>query len=104
MKGSYNDFSFAANNNKGINMRKGEHLGEFNLGSTIVLIFEAPKDFTFNLKPGQKIRFALREVPLQEDGREHRAEVELVWLRSSALAKHLSQIANSKVKDYRSIR
>ncbi|XP_060699780.1 phosphatidylserine decarboxylase proenzyme, mitochondrial isoform X2 [Chiloscyllium punctatum] len=57
MKGSYNDFSFAANNNKGINMRKGEHLGEFNLGSTIVLIFEAPKDFTFNLKPGQKIRF-----------------------------------------------
>ncbi|XP_041058452.1 phosphatidylserine decarboxylase proenzyme, mitochondrial isoform X1 [Carcharodon carcharias] len=58
MKGSYNDFSFVTNNNKeGITMRKGEHLGEFNLGSTIVLIFEAPKDFTFNLKPGQKIRF-----------------------------------------------
>ncbi|XP_032899380.1 phosphatidylserine decarboxylase proenzyme, mitochondrial isoform X3 [Amblyraja radiata] len=58
MKGSYNDFSFITNNNKGgVTMRKGEHLGEFNLGSTIVLIFEAPKDFTFNLKPGQKIRF-----------------------------------------------
>ncbi|XP_067911491.1 phosphatidylserine decarboxylase proenzyme, mitochondrial isoform X1 [Heterodontus francisci] len=58
MKGSYNDFSFVTNNNKGgVTMRKGEHLGEFNLGSTIVLIFEAPKDFTFNLKPGQKIRF-----------------------------------------------
>lgn len=38
-------------------MRKGEHLGEFNLGSTIVLLFEAPRDFTFNLKAGQKIRF-----------------------------------------------
>jgi phosphatidylserine decarboxylase len=38
-------------------MRKGEHLGEFNLGSTIVLIFEAPQDFKFRLKPGQKIRF-----------------------------------------------
>ncbi|XP_038649325.1 phosphatidylserine decarboxylase proenzyme, mitochondrial isoform X2 [Scyliorhinus canicula] len=58
MKGSYNDFSFVTNNNEGgITMRKGEHLGEFNLGSTIVLIFEAPKDFTFSLKPGQKIRF-----------------------------------------------
>lgn len=38
-------------------MRKGEHLGEFNLGSTIVLLFEAPRDFTFNLQAGQKIRF-----------------------------------------------
>uniref|UniRef100_K7GHD3 Phosphatidylserine decarboxylase proenzyme, mitochondrial n=1 Tax=Pelodiscus sinensis TaxID=13735 RepID=K7GHD3_PELSI len=57
-KGSYNDFSYITNNNKeGIPMRKGEHLGEFNLGSTIVLIFEAPKDFNFHLKPGQKIRF-----------------------------------------------
>ncbi|XP_064164957.1 phosphatidylserine decarboxylase proenzyme, mitochondrial isoform X2 [Anguilla rostrata] len=57
-KGSYNDFSYLSNNNQeGVAMRKGEHLGEFNLGSTIVLLFEAPRDFTFNLKPGQKIRF-----------------------------------------------
>ncbi|XP_066116197.1 phosphatidylserine decarboxylase proenzyme, mitochondrial isoform X2 [Saccopteryx bilineata] len=57
-KGSYNDFSFVTHANKeGIPMRKGERLGEFNLGSTIVLIFEAPKDFNFKLEAGQKIRF-----------------------------------------------
>ncbi|XP_051970801.1 phosphatidylserine decarboxylase proenzyme, mitochondrial-like isoform X2 [Xyrauchen texanus] len=57
-KGSYNDFSYLTNNNqKGVTMRKGEHLGEFNLGSTIVLLFEAPQNFTFSLQPGQKIHF-----------------------------------------------
>ncbi|XP_059402879.1 phosphatidylserine decarboxylase proenzyme, mitochondrial-like isoform X2 [Carassius carassius] len=57
-KGSFNDFSYASNNSQeGVSMRKGEHLGEFNLGSTIVLLFEAPRDFTFNLKAGQKIHF-----------------------------------------------
>ncbi|XP_055480105.1 phosphatidylserine decarboxylase proenzyme, mitochondrial isoform X3 [Psammomys obesus] len=57
-KGSYNDLSFVTHANKeGIPMRKGEQLGEFNLGSTIVLLFEAPEDFNFRLKAGQKIRF-----------------------------------------------
>ncbi|XP_058473698.1 phosphatidylserine decarboxylase proenzyme, mitochondrial isoform X1 [Solea solea] len=40
----------------GVALQKGEALGEFNLGSTIVLLFEAPKDFSFNLQPGQRIR------------------------------------------------
>ncbi|XP_007231483.1 phosphatidylserine decarboxylase proenzyme, mitochondrial isoform X2 [Astyanax mexicanus] len=57
-KGSYNDLSYVSNNNReGVTMRKGEHLGEFNLGSTIVLLFEAPRDFKFSLTAGQKIHF-----------------------------------------------
>ncbi|KXJ78486.1 hypothetical protein RP20_CCG004532 [Aedes albopictus] len=39
---------------------KGELLGQFNMGSTIVLIFEAPRDFKFNLQPGQVVRMGQR--------------------------------------------
>ncbi|XP_003965666.2 phosphatidylserine decarboxylase proenzyme, mitochondrial isoform X1 [Takifugu rubripes] len=40
----------------GVALQRGAAVGEFNLGSTIVLLFEAPKDFSFNLQPGQRIR------------------------------------------------
>lgn len=39
-----------------INWHKGEEIGEFRMGSTIVLLFEAPENFQFNVSPGQKIR------------------------------------------------
>ncbi|XP_037093018.1 phosphatidylserine decarboxylase proenzyme, mitochondrial-like [Pollicipes pollicipes] len=35
---------------------KGQPFGEFNLGSTIVLVFEAPKTFEFCVRPGEAVR------------------------------------------------
>ncbi|KAG8986135.1 phosphatidylserine decarboxylase 1 [Tulasnella sp. 427] len=44
-----------------------QEMGGFCLGSTIVLVYEAPPNFQFNIAPGQKVRVgqALGDVPSQ---------------------------------------
>ncbi|XP_017776105.1 PREDICTED: phosphatidylserine decarboxylase proenzyme, mitochondrial-like, partial [Nicrophorus vespilloides] len=41
---------------RNINLGKGDMIGEFRMGSTIVLLFEAPKNFQFNIRPGQRVQ------------------------------------------------
>lgn len=36
-------------------LKKGELFGQFNMGSTIILLFEAPKDFKFDTKCGERV-------------------------------------------------
>ncbi|XP_059214521.1 phosphatidylserine decarboxylase proenzyme, mitochondrial isoform X2 [Centropristis striata] len=71
-KGSFHDHSYVADGDQvseaageggvasdegeGVVLQRGAAVGEFNLGSTIVLLFEAPADFSFSLQPGQRIR------------------------------------------------
>lgn len=57
-KHNFNDQCFQSNHNsEGIQIEKGAPFGEFNLGSTIVLIFEAPQNFSLELKEGQRIKY-----------------------------------------------
>lgn len=41
----------------GLYTKKGDRIGNFNLGSSIVLVFEAPSDFQFVVKAGQTVKY-----------------------------------------------
>lgn len=55
-KWPYGKNSEDADFNDGLSIKKGELFGEFRMGSTIVILFEAPENFNFNFDIGQKIQ------------------------------------------------
>ena len=59
MKGHYKMGDFyeqRMGNASGLAIRKGERVGNFNLGSSVVLVFEAPEDFEFAVEAGQVVK------------------------------------------------
>ncbi|XP_076822212.1 phosphatidylserine decarboxylase proenzyme, mitochondrial-like [Clavelina lepadiformis] len=63
-RGTYNDKFYE---DKGYDVKKGDPVGEFNFGSTIVLIFEAPKEMKFNLSQEQKLNYGQSIVTFGEN-------------------------------------
>lgn len=57
-KNSVYEMSYNNANNllKGYPLKKGQEVGGFKFGSSIILVFEAPKNFTFDLKINQKVK------------------------------------------------
>ena len=51
-KNTYEDHSFETP----LSFEKGQEFGEFNLGCTIVLLFEAPTNFEYNMELGARIK------------------------------------------------
>ncbi|XP_030369652.1 phosphatidylserine decarboxylase proenzyme, mitochondrial [Scaptodrosophila lebanonensis] len=52
----YDELQLNTQEQEQLKFDKGELVGQFNMGSTIVLLFEAPKNFKFDIIAGQKIR------------------------------------------------
>lgn len=50
---------------RGQPLRPGQEMGGFRLGSTVVLVFEAPPSFVFDVKVGQKVKVgeSIGDVP-----------------------------------------
>ncbi|KAJ1668790.1 phosphatidylserine decarboxylase 1 [Coemansia sp. RSA 1813] len=58
LPGEFSQLSYAPFSPRlgGVPLRKGQEVGGFRLGSTVVLVFSAPKSFQFNVQPDQKVK------------------------------------------------
>lgn len=68
LAGTYSEASYSGASKLlgGQPLGAGDEMGGFLLGSTIVLVFEAPSEFRFDLKPEQKIKVGQRLGDIRE--------------------------------------
>ena len=55
--GQFSDKQLLRGGEGGVRLGKGQRLGTFQMGSSIVLVFEAPKEFEFCVNPGDSVRY-----------------------------------------------
>jgi len=53
--------------NEGIFVKKGNEMGMFNFGSTVVLVFTAPKDQKFNINIKDKVKVGQKVFPIKNE-------------------------------------
>ena len=79
-------------------MKKGEYFGEFNLGSTIVLIFEAPEDFKFSLGGEGSIVKVGEAITNIEEGVSQRTPLKAEEVSLSTIEKVPEVAANASIR------
>ena len=86
----------------GVGVKKGEYFGEFNLGSTIVLIFEAPEDFKFSLGgEGSIVKVGEAITNVEEEALKLLEGVSQRTLAEVEVSEQVSQQAKEKVPEVR---
>ena len=55
-----NKSNLFAQNKQGILVKKGNEMGRFNMGSTIVMIFEVEENFELNVENGDRVVYGQR--------------------------------------------